>query len=159
MAAQFSYMTVLGSRYTCACSEADFSSQNCLRGGIPKSSILLRIFSEQKYSMQRIFIKKCLLHKMVYNWVQKFSRGWRGWNGGSELAETAVRNTSVNFGTLVKQCEKCINVGGGYIEKCFFQVRISHVLCSVSICGWFMDSPSYDTSIAYYPYFEKAKEA
>jgi hypothetical protein len=43
---------------------------------------------------------------------------------------------SVGFDALVKQCDKCINVGGGYI-----QFRISHVLRSVFICDLFSDSP------------------
>jgi hypothetical protein len=29
---------------------------------------------------------------------------------------------AAGFGTLVEQWDKCINIGGGYVEKCFFQV-------------------------------------
>jgi hypothetical protein len=49
-----------------------------------------------------------------------------------------------SFDKLVKRWDKCINVGGGFIEnKCFFRVRISHVLRFISICDIFTDSPSY----------------
>jgi hypothetical protein len=50
----------LGSRCTCACSEAGFSGQNGDRAScvLPKISILLCIFCGQKDPMQRIFIKK-----------------------------------------------------------------------------------------------------
>jgi hypothetical protein len=35
---------------------------------------------------------------------------------------------AAGFDALVKQWDKCINVGGGYVEKKkFFQVRILHV--------------------------------
>jgi hypothetical protein len=34
------------------------------------------------------------------------------------MAETPFKNFySVGFGTLLKQWDKCINVGGGYIRK------------------------------------------
>jgi hypothetical protein len=37
-----------------------------------------------------------------------------------------------------KAWDKCISVGGGYVEKYifFFQVRISHVLRFISICDY-----------------------
>jgi hypothetical protein len=39
------------------------------------------------------------------------------------------------FDALVKRWNKCIKVGGGYVEKTFFfQVRIPHVLRFISIC-------------------------
>jgi hypothetical protein len=41
-----------------------------------------------------------------------------------------------------KAMGQCINVGGGYVEKCFSQVRISYVLCLIPICDLFTDSPS-----------------
>jgi hypothetical protein len=53
---------------------------------------------------------------------------------------------AAGFDALVNRRDKCINVGGGYVEKylikCFSQVRISPVLYSVSICDLFTDSPS-----------------
>jgi hypothetical protein len=55
---------------------------------------------------------------------------------------------AAGFDALVKQWDKCINVGGGYVEKTFFSlppppVGISHVLRFISICHLFTDSPSY----------------
>jgi hypothetical protein len=49
---------------------------------------------------------------------------------------------AAGFNTLVKQWDKYINVGGGYVEKwMFFQVRISRVLRFISICD--SDCPLY----------------
>jgi hypothetical protein len=47
------------------------------------------------------------------------------------------------FDGLVKRWDKCINVGGGYVEKYFFlfQVRISHILRFTCICDLFTESP------------------
>jgi hypothetical protein len=53
------------------------------------------------------------------------------------VAETVVE-TLICY--VFQRCAKCISVGGGYVEKCFF---ISHVLRFVSICDLFTDSPSY----------------
>jgi hypothetical protein len=61
------------------------------------------------------------------------------------VAETAVKRLPCCgfFYALVKKWDKCINVGGGYVEKlCFFQVRISHVLRFTPTCDLFTDSPS-----------------
>jgi hypothetical protein len=71
----------------------------------------------------------CLSPKAVHNWVEKFSQG------RSKVAydETEVRKWlrqqskdfyAAGFDTLVKRWDKCINVGGGYVEKYmfFFQV-------------------------------------
>jgi hypothetical protein len=65
------------------------------------------------------------------------------------VAETTVKNFyAAGFDALVKRWEKCINVGGGYVEKCFFyQVRMLLVLCFTSICDLFTDSPSYMGSL------------
>jgi hypothetical protein len=45
-----------------------------------------------------------------------------------------------SFETLVKRWNKCLNIGGGYVEKCFSQVRISHVLRFIPICDLFTES-------------------
>jgi hypothetical protein len=48
---------------------------------------------------------------------------------------------AAGFDALVKGWDKCINGGGGYVEReMFFQVRISHVLHFISICDLFTDS-------------------
>jgi hypothetical protein len=51
---------------------------------------------------------------------------------------------AAGFDALIKRWEKCINVGGGYVEKWmfFFQVQILRVLNFISICDLFTDSPS-----------------
>jgi hypothetical protein len=50
---------------------------------------------------------------------------------------------AVSFDTLTTRWGKCINVGGDISRnKCLLQVRISHVLCFISIYGLFTDSPS-----------------
>jgi hypothetical protein len=90
---------------------------------------------------------KCLSRKAVHNWVEKFSQRF----ADDEEVETEVRkwlrrqSTCCGFrrtGNAMGQGYQCswricreINV--------FFQVRISHVLRFISICGLFTDTPSY----------------
>jgi hypothetical protein len=52
---------------------------------------------------------------------------------------------ALGFGELVERWDKCINVGTGYVEKCFFRVRILHVLRFISFRDLFTDSPLYYT--------------
>jgi hypothetical protein len=64
----------------------------------------------------------CLSRKAVHNWVEK-----RGCVlPDAEEVETEVRKwlrqqskdiCAVGFDALVKRWDKCINVGGGYVEK------------------------------------------
>jgi hypothetical protein len=72
--------------------------------------------------MFSVYGGKCLSRKAVHNWVQKFSEG------RSKVAddETEVRKWlgqqikdfyAAGFDALVKRWDKCINVGGGYVEK------------------------------------------
>jgi hypothetical protein len=50
---------------------------------------------------------------------------------------------AAGFEALVKRWDKCISVGGGYVEKyMFLPVRISHVLRIISIYFLFTDSLS-----------------
>jgi hypothetical protein len=51
---------------------------------------------------------------------------------------------AASFDTVIMRWKKCISTGGGYVEKCFFQVRKLHVLRFVSICDLFTESPSYN---------------
>jgi histone-lysine N-methyltransferase SETMAR len=70
--------------------------------------------------------------------------------GGKRFADDEVAEKTVKrllccgFRRRVKRWDECIDVGGGYFEKCFSQVRISHVLRSISIYDLFTDSPSYE---------------
>jgi hypothetical protein len=51
---------------------------------------------------------------------------------------------AAGFDALVKRWDKCVSVGVGYVKKqMFFHVWIPHVLCFISICDLFTDSPSY----------------
>jgi hypothetical protein len=60
------------------------------------------------------------------------------------VAQTIKRLYAAGFDVLVKRWDKCINVGGGYVEKeMVFHVRISHGLCFIFICEVFTDSSSY----------------
>jgi hypothetical protein len=82
-------------------------------------------FCGQNNSMQRTFIKKCFMFtvcKAIHNLVEK--RGNRF--ADDEEAETEMRKWlkqqlkdfyAADFNALVKRWDKCIIVGGGYIEK------------------------------------------
>jgi hypothetical protein len=59
-------------------------------------------------------------------WWQKFCWWWTGWSGGREVGETNVL-------ILVEDMLR---------NKCFFKVRISHVLRFIPICDLLTDSPS-----------------
>jgi hypothetical protein len=75
------------------------------------------------YSYRNIScLRWCFSRKAVQNWVEKFSRG------RSKVAddETEGRNWlrqqskdfyAAGFDALVKRWDKCIIVGGGYVEK------------------------------------------
>jgi hypothetical protein len=65
---------------------------------------------------------KCLSRKAVHNRVEKRGRRF----ADDEEVETEVRKwlrqqpkdfSSEGFDALVKRWDKCINVGGGYVEK------------------------------------------
>jgi hypothetical protein len=60
--------------------------------------------------------------------VKRFTAGLRNYQGrskvandarpGAKVAETTVKNFTVEgFDAFVKRWDKCINVGGGYVEK------------------------------------------
>jgi hypothetical protein len=92
-------------------------------------------FCEQKDSIQRIFIKKCFLFKVgsvcrlkrfIVGW--KIFRWWRrGWNGRCENGwDNGQKTYAAGFDALVKRWNKCINVGGGYVEKYMFFSRFEY---------------------------------
>jgi hypothetical protein len=65
---------------------------------------------------------KCLSHKAVHNWVEKhgklfadveeFETELRSW-----LRQQSKYFYAAGIDALVKRWDKCINVGGGYVEK------------------------------------------
>jgi hypothetical protein len=150
----------LGSKRTCTCSKAGFSSQNGNHAwGVYYQRVALYCAfffwggGEQKDLVQRIFIKKCFLFMMgSVCHVKCFTTGWqtfhwwrRGWNGGVEVAETLVKrlqccgfqSTGKAMGHVWMLVEDMSR------NKCFFQVHISHVLHFISICDLFTDSALY----------------
>jgi hypothetical protein len=71
--------------------------------------------------MFSVYGGKCLSRKAVHNWVEKFCQGRSkvadGARPGAEVAETAVKDfCATGFDALVVQWDKCVNVGGGYVE-------------------------------------------
>jgi hypothetical protein len=64
--------------------------------------------------MFSVYGGKCLSRKTVHNWVEK-----RGKSFADEEVETDVRKwlRQQSEDALVKRWDKCINVGGGYVEK------------------------------------------
>jgi hypothetical protein len=75
----------------------------------------------------------CLSLKAVHNWVEKFSQERLNVADDArpvaEVAQTTVKRISVfaGFDALINRRNKCINIGGGYVEKCFFSV--SNIPC------------------------------
>jgi hypothetical protein len=86
-------------------------------------------FCGQKDSIQRIFVKTRFLFTVgsvcyvkIFTTVSKnvtnVSLMTKSLNGGVKVAETTVKNFyAAGFEALVKRWDKCINVGGGYVEK------------------------------------------
>jgi hypothetical protein len=65
---------------------------------------------------------KRLSRKAVHNLVEKFYQGRSkvavDSRRSAEVSETTVKRLlSVGFDALVKRWDKCISVGGGYVEK------------------------------------------
>jgi hypothetical protein len=63
-----------------------------------------------------------LSRKAVHNWVDKSGKRF----ADDEEVETEVRKWlrqqsedlhAAGFDSLIKRCDKCMNVGGGYVEK------------------------------------------
>jgi hypothetical protein len=87
-----------------------------VRGILLKRSVLLWVFCGQKDSMQRIFIKKYFLFTVgsvsLVKWFTAVPEQVRKW-----LRQQPKDLYAAGFDALVKRWDKCINVGGGYVEK------------------------------------------
>jgi hypothetical protein len=60
------------------------------------------------------------------------------------LRQQSKKFCAAGFDALVKQWDKCINVGGGYVKKYMaFPCSNIHILRFIFICDLFTDSPSY----------------
>jgi hypothetical protein len=100
--------------------------------------------------MFTVYGEKYLSRKAVHSWVEKRGKVFADDEEVEREVQKRLRQQSkylcaAGFGALVKGWDKCINVGGGYVEKYvfFFQVRISHDLPFITICDLFTDSSSY----------------
>jgi hypothetical protein len=72
-----------------------------------------------------VYSGKCLSHKVVHSWIKKCGKRI----ADDKEFETEVRKWlrqqpkdfyAAGFDALVKRVYKCINVGGGYVEKYMF---------------------------------------
>jgi hypothetical protein len=66
--------------------------------------------------MFAVYGGKCLSRKAVHNWIEIFAQGLVADDArpGAEVAETFC---AADSDALAKRCDKCISVGGGYVEK------------------------------------------
>jgi hypothetical protein len=71
-----------------------------------------------------VYGRKCLSRKAVLNWVEKRGKCF------TDEVETEMRKwlrqqskdfSAARFDALVKRWDKCISVGGGCVQKCFFR--------------------------------------
>jgi hypothetical protein len=131
----------LGSRRTCTCSKAGFSSQKGDRASTTeKQRFVLLFLCGEKDSMQRIFIKKCFLftmgkglsRKTVQKWVEKFCQG-RSKVADDARSRTEVAKTTVKIllccgfpstGKAMGQVCQCL--GEGVSRNVFFFPRFEY---------------------------------
>jgi hypothetical protein len=142
----------IGNRRACACSEADCRGQNMWEGKTTEEQhFFVRFMCGEKNAMQRIFIKKCILFTVgSVCRVKRFTTAWQtflwwrwGWNGGAEVAETAVKTLlSCVFRPICKAMVQVYQCRWRIYREIifFFQFRISHVLHFISMCDLFTDS-------------------
>jgi hypothetical protein len=122
----------LCSRRACACSEAGFSSQNGYRvsGVYYRRAAFCCVFLCTKglsakdihKEMFPVYGGKCLSRKAVHSCGEKFSQGRSkvadDTRQSAKVAETTDKRLyAVGFDALVKRWDKCINVGGRYVDS------------------------------------------
>jgi hypothetical protein len=96
--------------------------------------------------MLHVYGGKPLLHKACHNWVEKFSQGRSKVTDdaqpGAEVAETTVKRLlCCGFSWESNETSVSMLMEDMSRNKCFFQVRISLVLCFISLCDLFTDYP------------------
>jgi hypothetical protein len=129
----------LGNERACACSETGFCSRNGDRVWTVyyrRAAFCCSFFCGQKESMQRIFVTyggKCLWRKGTHNWVANVLLMMKGLKRGW-LRQQSKDFCGAGFDALVKRWDKCISVGGGYVEKYMF-LPGSNITC----CTFYMD--------------------
>jgi hypothetical protein len=70
--------------------------------------------------MFSVYGRKCLSRKAVHNWVEKFSQGRSKFAPAQVsmwLRQQSNDFYALEFDTLVKRWNKCIDIGGGYVEN------------------------------------------
>jgi hypothetical protein len=129
----------IGSLRACECSEAGFSSRNggrswgvCYR----RAASVVRFLWEKGLSAKDIHNDvsclrwECLSRKAVHKWVEKRGKGFADDEEVDMEARKLLRQQSEDFYTvgyaLVKRWDKCISVGGGYVEKQKFFPRFEY---------------------------------
>jgi hypothetical protein len=147
----------LGSRYACAYLEAAFRKSKWrpwLRSILLKSRVLLCVFlgggakelcaRDIHKEMFAGYVGKCLSRKAVHKFPKGRSKVADDARPGEEVARQRSKNFYSGFNALINWWNKCINVGGGYIEKHMF---LSNLEFYISICDVFTDSPLYSSAL------------
>jgi hypothetical protein len=128
--------------------------QPCLRHILPKSWVLLCFFfCGKKDSMQKRNIYCLRWESVVWSGSQLGRETWqtfrwwrRGWNGSAQVAETTVKGFyAADFDALVKRWDKCISVGGGYVEKS--GSNMAYFTFYIHFWPIYSDPPSYDLGL------------
>jgi hypothetical protein len=135
----------LGSRWACACSETGFSSQHGDHawGVYYRRTSFCCAFLWAKGLNAKDIYKEC---KAAHSWVANVSMMTKSlkrrcgsvWDNSQKTSvlrvSTHCRSDRSNISMLVEYMSR---------NKCFSQVRISHILRFISICDLLTDSPSY----------------
>jgi hypothetical protein len=125
----------LDNRRAFACLEAGFSSQHgdsAWGYTTEEQRSLGRVLWAKRLTAKDIHKEmfpldggKCLSRKAIHNWAEKFSQGCSrvadDARPGAEVPETTVKRLlCCGFRRTGKRQNKCINAGGGYVEKQMF---------------------------------------
>jgi hypothetical protein len=128
----FSKLKNLGSSRPNACSEASFSSQNGYRarGVYYRKARFCCVLCRKKDSKNRIFIKKfflftagsiCRLELFAIGKTNSLKDVRKSQMMPGQVRKLLRQQSKdfyfVGFDALIKRWDKCINVGGGYVEK------------------------------------------
>jgi hypothetical protein len=143
----------LGSRRACACSEAGFSSENSDRAwGVfrRRAALCCAVFLWEKglnaqdihKEMFPVYCGKCLSRKAFTTGSRNSIGDVRKSQMMHDQVPKCLRQQSrdfyaAGFDAVVKRWDKCINAGGGYVEKYiffFFQYHMCYSLYPFVSC-------------------------
>jgi hypothetical protein len=90
-----------------------------------EEKVILCVSSGEKSSMQRVFMRKFPVYVGKICRVKRFHLGGKRFADDEEvememrkwLRQLPQEFCAAGFNALVKRWDKCINVGGGYVEK------------------------------------------